>query len=72
MPQLKDIYNNHLKLLQKCITRALATYYNQKLYSSSHNFESTWKTLNGVLRPNREHPTLKLQEQATIIAGPTE
>ena len=72
MPQYKESYMNHSKLLKKTIFIAKSNYYSNKLNLSNGDTKSTWKTLNHVIKPNRKFPTIKLEADNTVLTDPTE
>ena len=72
MPQYKESYINHAKLLKKTIFLAKSNYYSIKLNHANNDSKSTWKTLNQIIQPNRKPPTIKIEADNTEITNPTE
>ena len=72
MPQYKQRYINHTKLLTKTILNAKSNNYLKKLNLPNNDSKSTWKTLNHVTKPNRKFPTLKFEADISVLTDPTE
>ena len=65
--------NDHIaykKILQKCIKATKAKYLSNKLKNSVNDSKSTWKILNGLLRPNRSSFKIKLTIIDQILTTP--
>ena len=72
MPQYKERYRNHTKLLKKTIFIAKSNYYSNNINLSNGDSKSTWKTLNHVMKPHRNYPTINFEADNTVLSDPTE